>query len=188
LDAVNPSVRGFLVERLVIARLMVGGLVLQDRTIPLSTKYLFHRTSKLVFHDSSLFVPIAWNYPTIDAVVVDIAESNKPTKASTSSSSEIAGTSVENKCVTVYFLSIKSGENIGPNKFASDRRIVFPNGPDVKLFKKIVASNANAASIEFKLVWIIPDKHIPQHPDDIGDDIFIPLTQIQTEFTSFCRK
>jgi hypothetical protein len=76
-----------------------------------------------------------------------------------------------------FCLSSQATASVQPN-FNRTEESCFP---DVRLFKRIVIKfNDSTASVDFKLVWIIPDKHIPDDDNDDSDDIFIRLSSIQT--------
>jgi hypothetical protein len=184
LKATNSIVRGFLVERIVLAsiwRAGLGGVSVSE------VKYFNHDSdlAKVLCSNSpgknTLYIPNQWNYPKIDAVFVSLKseskgpktpktqksqkpqraqqqiESEAPTPVVTTDVSITPSTEVLHSYFEIQFIQITIA-NITAEKLANTRSVLSQDSAERKLWRHAV-SDANA-DVRFSICWLVASDQV----------------------------
>jgi hypothetical protein len=188
LKATNSIVRGFLVERIVLASISRTGL----DGAPVSEVRYFNNDSDFsrVLRSTSpgnntLYIPNQWNYPKIDAVFVShksVSKSPKPPKPTTSKqivastpSVDVVSTALSNDVSTdpptevthayveIQFIQITVAK-ITAAKLTKTRSVLNENSPERALWRHAV--NDAKADVRFSIQWFVAsDQVVEVGPD-----------------------
>ena len=176
LAASNPVVRGFLVERIVLAAISVNGL----DGVAVSHVQHFNNPSVLDAHFQSLslrnvlYVPSRFNYAKLDAVLVSNRfepadpELRRSRKAVPTGSAGMVAVPTKPrmkrnakppvlKSIHVQFIQIKTG-SLKADDLANTRSLLQTDAPEMKLWSR--AAYNTGVAVTFGLHWIVPGAEI----------------------------
>ena len=172
LAASNPSVRGFLVERIVLAAISVNGLggVTPNQVEHFDNPILLSQKFKSLTLQNILYVPVLFNYAKLDAVLVSNVFEPAPTAPVSAngidsvavrpkSGQKIDKTPQVLKGIHVEFIQVKAG-SVTTDSLANTRSLLLKESPEIKFWRGVAGDTG--VDVTFSIRWFVPSAEVKQ--------------------------
>jgi hypothetical protein len=152
-ELTNPVVLGFQVERILLATITMNGL--RGVTPSVATRFSRNASLPALFRasigENVLYIPEAWNYPRIDAVLVALVKSTGQKRQKT-------------MVLRVQFIQITVGV-VDSSKLAKTRSVLAVNSPERALWSQAASLGHN---VDFSLHWIVSQSQVQSVQTSVG--------------------